>query len=74
MAESSPESTAFQGQIKEKGRELVVLSQMDFDVMMRPTEEAVFKEIERISGLTFSRILCFYPSEVEEAAKQEREL
>ena len=74
VAESSPESTAFRDQIKEKGRELVVLSQMDFNVIMSPTEEAVFKEIERITGLTFNRILCFYPNKFEEALKQKRDL
>lgn len=74
VAESSREATAFRDQIKEKGRELVGLPQMDFDVIMSPIDEAVFKEIERITGLTFDRILCFYPSEVEEASKQEREL
>ena len=70
-----PEATAFRDQIKEKGRELAVLPQMDFDVIMESgIDEAVFKEIERITGLTFNRILCFYPNKFEEALKQEREL
>jgi len=74
VAESSLEATAFRSQIKEKGREVVVLSQIDFDVVMSPKERAIFKEFERITGLTFKGILCFHPNEFEEALKQEREL
>jgi hypothetical protein len=61
----SSDSAAFRYLVEERGRELVTLSQMDFDAVITPGQTALFKQVERVTGLPFTGILGVRPNEHE---------